>query len=72
MDYFKESVKLHEKLKGKIAITNKMDVESKDDLSLNHAWQCQDQRFQLTPSRPDGLSGTNGSHPVEAQRSAVD
>ncbi len=34
MDYFKESVKLHEKLKGKIAISNKMDVESKDDLSL--------------------------------------
>ncbi len=34
MDYFKESVKLHEKLKGKIAITNKMEVDSKDDLSL--------------------------------------
>jgi len=34
MDYFKESVKLHEKLKGKISISNKMEVESKDDLSL--------------------------------------
>lgn len=34
MDYFKESVKLHEKLKGKISIENKMEVASKDDLSL--------------------------------------
>lgn len=34
MDYFKESVKLHEKLKGKISISNKMEVNSKDDLSL--------------------------------------
>ncbi len=34
MDYFKESVKLHEKLKGKIALTNKVEVDSKDDLSL--------------------------------------
>lgn len=34
MDYFKESVKLHEKLKGKISIANKIDVQTKDDLSL--------------------------------------
>jgi len=34
IDYFKESVKLHERLKGKIAIRNKMEVETKDDLSL--------------------------------------
>jgi len=34
MDYFKESVKLHEKLKGKIEVKNKMNVTSKDDLSL--------------------------------------
>ena len=34
MDYFKESVKLHEKLKGKITVTNKIEVENKDDLSL--------------------------------------
>ncbi len=34
MDYFKESVKLHEKLKGKISISNKIEVETKDDLSL--------------------------------------
>ncbi len=34
MDYFKESVKLHEKLKGKIGISNKVEVETKDDLSL--------------------------------------
>jgi len=34
MDYYKESVKLHEKLKGKISISNKMEVESSHDLSL--------------------------------------
>ena len=34
MDYFKESVKLHEQLKGKIGISNKVAVETKDDLSL--------------------------------------
>ncbi len=34
MDYYKESVKLHEKLKGKIAIANKVEVETKEDLSL--------------------------------------
>jgi len=34
MDYYKESVKLHEKLKGKIEVNNKIDVTSKDDLSL--------------------------------------
>ena len=33
-DIYKESVKLHEKLKGKIDIANKMDVTSKEDLSL--------------------------------------
>jgi len=34
MDYFEKSVDLHEKLKGKISVTNKMDVTNKDDLSL--------------------------------------
>ena len=34
MDYYKESVKLHERLKGKISISNKIEVETKDDLSL--------------------------------------
>ncbi len=34
MDYFKESVALHEKLKGKISISNKIEVTSKEDLSL--------------------------------------
>jgi len=31
---YKESVELHEKLKGKIDITNKMEVSTKEDLSL--------------------------------------
>jgi malate dehydrogenase (oxaloacetate-decarboxylating) len=34
MDYFEESLNLHRTLKGKIRISPKMDVRSKDDLSL--------------------------------------
>lgn len=34
MDYFKESLHLHKRLKGKIRMTPKMDVRTKDDLSL--------------------------------------
>jgi malate dehydrogenase (oxaloacetate-decarboxylating) len=34
MDYFKESLYLHQYLKGKIRMTPKMDVRSKKDLSL--------------------------------------
>lgn len=34
MDYFKESLRLHERLKGKIRVATKMDVRTKDDLSL--------------------------------------
>ncbi len=34
MDYFEESLNLHRSLKGKIRISPKMDVRSKDDLSL--------------------------------------
>ncbi len=34
MDYYQESLFLHKKLKGKIGIHSKMDVRSKDDLSL--------------------------------------
>ena len=34
MDYFKESLKLHKKHKGKIAIVSKIDVQTKEDLSL--------------------------------------
>jgi malate dehydrogenase (oxaloacetate-decarboxylating) len=34
MDYFKESLKLHEKSKGKIEVTSKVKVETKEDLSL--------------------------------------
>ena len=33
-DYFEESLFLHEKLRGKIAIQSKMNVRTKDDLSL--------------------------------------
>ncbi len=34
MDYFKESLNLHKRLKGKIRMNPKMDVRTKDDLSL--------------------------------------
>lgn len=34
MDYFEESLNLHRSLKGKIRVSSKMDVRSKDDLSL--------------------------------------
>jgi len=34
MDYFEESLNLHRTLKGKIRVSPKMDVRSKDDLSL--------------------------------------
>jgi len=34
MDYFKESLKLHEKLQGKIETCSKIKLENKDDLSL--------------------------------------
>ena len=34
MNYFEESLKLHEEKKGKISITSKVKVETKDDLSL--------------------------------------
>ncbi len=34
MDYFKESLKLHEKLQGKIETCSKMKIETKDDLAL--------------------------------------
>lgn len=34
MDYFKESLKLHEEKKGKIEITSKVKVETREDLSL--------------------------------------
>ncbi|WP_026888581.1 NAD(P)-dependent malic enzyme [Clostridium beijerinckii] len=34
MDYFEESLKLHEEKQGKISITSKVKVETRDDLSL--------------------------------------
>ncbi|WP_160689871.1 malic enzyme-like NAD(P)-binding protein [Clostridium sp. C2-6-12] len=34
MNYFEESLKLHEERKGKISVTSKVKVETRDDLSL--------------------------------------
>ena len=37
MDYFKESLKLHEKLQGKINFVSKADLNNRDDLSLAYS-----------------------------------
>ncbi|HEX5624536.1 MAG TPA: NADP-dependent malic enzyme [Saprospiraceae bacterium] len=37
MDIFERSIKLHEALKGKISMENKLDIQSKDDLSLAYS-----------------------------------
>ncbi|RKW24881.1 NAD-dependent malic enzyme [Candidatus Gracilibacteria bacterium] len=37
MDYFKESLKLHEKLQGKIDFASKAELNTKDDLSLAYS-----------------------------------
>ena len=37
MDYFKESLNLHKRLKGKIKVVSKMDVRTIDDLSLAYS-----------------------------------
>lgn len=34
MDYYKESLKLHEKHRGKLAVASKVPLENKDDLSI--------------------------------------
>ncbi len=34
MDYFKKSLELHKRLKGKLSITSKIPIDSKDSLSL--------------------------------------
>ena len=34
MDYFSESLKLHEKHRGKIEVTSKVPLKTRDDLSL--------------------------------------
>ena len=34
MDYYKESLKLHEKMKGKIDFKSKIELNNSDDLSL--------------------------------------
>ena len=37
MDYFKESLKLHKKHKGKISVVSKLPAKTKDDLSLAYS-----------------------------------
>ncbi|MBK9109089.1 MAG: NADP-dependent malic enzyme [Saprospiraceae bacterium] len=37
MDIFERSIKLHEELRGKISVENKLDIQSADDLSLAYS-----------------------------------
>ena len=34
MNYFEESLKAHERYKGKLSVVSKMKIENKDDLSI--------------------------------------
>lgn len=40
MNYFEESLKLHEKYKGKIEVVSKIKVETREDLSLAYSRSC--------------------------------
>ena len=69
-DIYKESVKLHDQLQGKIDITNKMDVNSKEDLSLLYspgvAEPCLE--IQRNPERAYDLTIKNNTIAVNYQR----
>ncbi len=72
-DIYKESVKLHDQLQGKIDITNKMDVNSKEDLSLLYspgvAEPCLE--IQRNPERAYDLTIKNNTIAVITNGTAV-
>lgn len=72
-DIYEESVKLHEQLRGKIDITNKMDVNSKEDLSLLYspgvAEPCLE--IQRNPERAYDLTIKNNTIAVITNGTAV-
>lgn len=72
-DIYEESVKLHERLRGKIDITNKMDVNSKEDLSLLYspgvAEPCLE--IQRNPERAYDLTIKNNTIAVITNGTAV-
>ncbi len=72
-DIYKESVKLHERLRGKTDIVNKMDVNSKEDLSLLYspgvAEPCLE--IQRNPERAYDLTIKNNTIAVITNGTAV-
>ena len=58
MDYMKESLRLHEQWGGKIEMTCRVPLETRDDLSLAYtpgwpspAWKFRSTRSKAFPSR---------------------
>ena len=72
-DIYKESVELHDKLQGKIDISNKMEVSSKEDLSLLYspgvAEPCLE--IQRDPERAYDLTIKNNTIAVVTNGTAV-
>ncbi|MCE7991352.1 MAG: NADP-dependent malic enzyme [Roseivirga sp.] len=72
-DIYKKSVELHERLRGKTEITNKMDVNSKEDLSLLYspgvAEPCLE--IQRNPERAYDLTIKNNTIAVITNGTAV-
>ena len=72
-DYFQESIKLHEKLQGKIAVASKLEITDRDSLSLVYtpgvAEPCRS--IALDPSRARQLTIKGNSVAVVTDGSAV-
>jgi malate dehydrogenase (oxaloacetate-decarboxylating) len=72
-DYFQESIKLHEKLRGKIGVTSKLEITDRDSLSLVYtpgvAEPCRS--IALDPSRARQLTIKGNSVAVVTDGSAV-
>ncbi len=70
MEYFDEALKLHEKLKGKIRITNKMDLRSKEDLSLLYS-PGKAEPCRVIHKHPSSLNELVAWHVAEAFKNAA-
>lgn len=72
-DYFQESIRLHEKLQGKIGVTSKLEITNRDSLSLVYtpgvAEPCRS--IALDPSRARQLTIKGNSVAVVTDGSAV-
>lgn len=72
-DIYKESVELHEQLKGKIDISNKMEVKSKEDLSLLYSPGVAEPCLEIerNPERAYDLTIKNNTIAVVTNGTAV-